>query len=694
MRTRVLSAVLGAAIGLLGTVAVAAPAQAAAVCGDQLVGNGGFESGTTPWTQTSGVISAATAAEPAHGGTMDAWLDGYGSTHTDTLSQALTLPAGCATATLTWWSHVDTTETTTSTAYDKLVVQAGTDTLASYSNLDKNTGYAQRTVDVSRYLGQTVTLKVTGTEDSSLATNFLLDDFALTTTGTANPQSPVVTSPGSQTTAAGQAVSLQVQATDPQNDALTWTATGLPAGLAIGASTGKITGTPTTAGTSSVTVTAKDPAGNSGSATFAWTIGSAPADSTRTPIKPAYTVNLTSNTAGTTWTGHQSVSFTNGSATALPEVYLRLWDNYHGSCPSTPITVTNVTGGTAAALSVNCTALKITLPGPLAQGQSATIGFDLSIVVPSGADRFGHDGAYNMIGNALPVLAVRDAAGWHLDPYTNNGEAFYSLISDFDVTLVHPTSLLTPATGSSTETSSGTTTTTHAVANKVRDFAWAAGPFAKITTTSGKGVRVNVYSVSGISTSSANQMLTLAADSIDVHSGRFGDYPYGEVDVVLDNNFWFGGMEYPGFVLDLVSTTALPHELAHQWFYGIVGDDEYNSPWLDESFTDYATDLYRGVTGSGCGITWQSSAEKLTNSMAYWDAHSSRYSTVVYNYGKCTLHDLRRLIGDTPMANLLKSYAQSHWYGVSTTAEFKAAAQAAAGSTDLTSFWASHRVEG
>jgi hypothetical protein len=691
----VLSAALGVAVGLLGTVAVAAPAQAAAaVCGDQIVGNGGFESGTTPWTQTSGVISAATTAEPAHGGTMDAWLDGYGTTHTDTLSQALTLPAGCATASLTWWSHVDTKETSTTTAYDKLVVQAGTDTLASYSNLDKNTGYVQRTVDVSRYLGQTVTLKVTGTEDSSLATNFLLDDFALTTTGTSNPQSPVVTSPGSQTTAVGAAVSLQVQATDPQNDALTWTATGLPAGLAIGAGTGKIAGTPTTAGTSSVTVTAKDPGGNSGSATFSWTIGSAPADSTRTPINPAYTVNLTSNTAGDTWNGHQSVSFTNGSPTALPEVYLRLWDNYHGTCPTTPITVTNVTGGTASALSVNCTALKITLPAPLAQGQSASIGFDLKVVVPSGADRFGHDGAFNMIGNALPILAVRDGAGWHLDPYTNNGEAFYSLISDFDVTLVHPSSLLTPATGTSTETTSGSTTTTHAVANKVRDFAWGAGPFAKITTTSGKGVRVNVYSVTGISTSSANQMLTLAADSIDVHSGRFGDYPYGEVDVVLDNNFWFGGMEYPGFVMDLVSTTALPHELAHQWFYGIVGDDEYNSPWLDESFTDYATDLYRGVTGSGCGITWQSSAEKLTNSMAYWDAHSSRYSTVVYNYGKCTLHDLRRLIGDTPMANLLKSYAQSHWYGVSTTAEFKAAAQAAAGSTDLTSFWASHRVEG
>jgi len=695
MRSRALPAALALAVSLLGVTLTATEAQASA-CGDQVIANGGFESGTTPWTQTSGVISSATTAEPAHGGTKDAWLDGYGTTHTDTLSQSVTLPAGCTSASLSYWLHIDTKETTTTVAYDKLTVQVGTATVASYSNLDKNTGYVQKTVDVSAYVGQTVTLKVTGVEDSGLATNFLLDDVALSTAGGGGgTQNPSVTNPGNQSGQVGTPVSVQVQASDPQGDALTYSATGLPAGLAIASGTGLISGTPTAAGTSTVTVTAKDPANNSGSTTFTWTIGgTTPPDTTRTPINPAYTVSLTSNTAGDTWTGHQSVSFTNGSATALPEVYLRLWDNYHGSCPTTPITVSAVTGGTPSALSVNCTALKITLPSPLAQGQSATIGFDLKIVVPSGADRFGHDGAYNMIGNALPVLAVRDGAGWHLDPYTNNGESFYQLISDFDVTLVHPTSLLTPATGTSTETTSGSTTTTHATAAKVRDFAWGAGPFSKISGTSAKGYKVNVYGVSGISSGDANSMLTLAKDALDVHSGRFGDYPYQEMDVVLDNNFWFGGMEYPGFVLDLVSTTALPHELAHQWFYGIVGDDEYNSPWLDESFTDYATDLYKGITGSGCGITWQSSAEKLTNSMAYWDAHSSRYSSVIYNYGKCTLHDLRRLIGDTAMANLLKTYAQSHWYGVSTTAEFKAAAQAAAGSTDLTSFWAQHRVEG
>ncbi|MFE4553167.1 M1 family aminopeptidase [Streptomyces sp. NPDC056785] len=586
-----------------------APSAAADACTPaQVVANGGFESGTSPWTQSSTSVITSRTGQTAHGGTSFAWLDGVGSTHTDTLSQSVTIPAGCSTATLTFWLHIDTTETTTSTAYDKLTAKIGSTTLATYSNLNKNTGYAQKSFDVSAFAGQTVTVAFTGTEDSSLRTSFVLDDVALDTSGTTTP----------------------------------------------------------------------------------------PADSTRTPAAPSYTVSLSSNTSGTTWTGHESATFTNASSTALSEVYLRLWDNYHGTCSATPITVSNVSGGTAGALSVGCTALRIALASPLAQGQSATIGFDLTITVPSGADRFGYDGAFVNIGNALPVLAVKDGAGWHLDPYTNNGESFYSLAADFKVTLDHPTSLLVPATGTSVDTpgSSGRTVTT-ATASKVRDFAWAAGPFSKISGTSPAGTAINIYSVSGISSSDAQSMLSTAKSAVDAHAARFGAYPYSELDAVIDNNYWFGGMEYPGFVLDLVSTTALTHEIGHQWFYGIVGDDEYNSPWLDEAFTDYATDLAQNKTGTNCwnSVSWASSAEKITNSMAYWDAHSSRYSTVVYGYGKCALHDLRRVLGDTVMAKLLKDYATSHWYGVSTTSEFKAAAQAAT-TTDLTSFWTQHRIDG
>ncbi|MFF4352953.1 M4 family metallopeptidase [Streptomyces sp. NPDC001530] len=145
----------------------------------QLLGNPGFESGNTTWTATSGVITNS-SSQAAHGGSYKAWLDGYGSTHTDTLSQSVAIPSGCK-ATLTFYLHIDSAETTTSTQYDKLTVTAGSTTLATYSNLNKASGYTQKTFDLSSFAGSTVTLKFSGVEDSSLQTSFVVDDTALTT---------------------------------------------------------------------------------------------------------------------------------------------------------------------------------------------------------------------------------------------------------------------------------------------------------------------------------------------------------------------------------------------------------------------------------------------------------------------------------------------------------------------------------
>jgi subtilase family serine protease len=145
----------------------------------QKLANPGFESGAVSWSSTSGVIGQYGSSQPTHGGTWDAWLDGYGTTHTDTLSQSVTIPAGCK-ASLSFWLHIDTRETTTTTAYDKLTVKLGSATLATYSNLNKAAGYVQRTFDVSSYAGQTLTLSFSGSEDSSLQTSFVIDDTSLT----------------------------------------------------------------------------------------------------------------------------------------------------------------------------------------------------------------------------------------------------------------------------------------------------------------------------------------------------------------------------------------------------------------------------------------------------------------------------------------------------------------------------------
>ncbi|MFJ6813824.1 hydrolase [Streptomyces avermitilis] len=151
----------------------------------QLLGNNGFESGATTWTASSDVITNS-SGESARTGSYYAWLDGYGSARTDTLSQSVTIPSGCTTATLSFYLHVDTAETTTSTAYDTLKAQVlnsgGTvlSTLATYSNLNAASGYTQRSFSLASYAGQTVTVKFTGTEGSTLQTSFVLDDTALT----------------------------------------------------------------------------------------------------------------------------------------------------------------------------------------------------------------------------------------------------------------------------------------------------------------------------------------------------------------------------------------------------------------------------------------------------------------------------------------------------------------------------------
>ena len=148
----------------------------------QLLGNPGFETGSAaPWTSTAGVINPNGAGETSHSGSWYAWLDGYGTTHTDTLSQTVTIPAGCTTASFSFWLHIDTAETTTTTAYDKLTITANGTTIATFSNLNHATGYQQHTYSLGSFAGGAVTVKFTGTEDSSLQTSFVVDDTALNT---------------------------------------------------------------------------------------------------------------------------------------------------------------------------------------------------------------------------------------------------------------------------------------------------------------------------------------------------------------------------------------------------------------------------------------------------------------------------------------------------------------------------------
>jgi PKD repeat protein len=170
--------------------ATAAPAGSCPAA--QLLGNPGFENGSSnpaPWkvtsTHTPLEVINNNSLEPPHSGSWDAWLDGWGTTTTDTLAQTITLPTGCSSYNFSFWLHINTAETTRTTAYDKLTVQvlnsSGTvlSTLHTYSNLDHNTGYALRSFSLSGYAGQTIRLKFTGSEDYELQTSFVIDDTAV-----------------------------------------------------------------------------------------------------------------------------------------------------------------------------------------------------------------------------------------------------------------------------------------------------------------------------------------------------------------------------------------------------------------------------------------------------------------------------------------------------------------------------------
>ncbi|ROR37242.1 putative Ig domain-containing protein [Kitasatospora cineracea] len=145
----------------------------------QLITNPGFETGSTSgWTETNSGGSStinSSSSEPAHSGSYDAWLDGYGAANTDTLAQTVTLPAGCSSYNLSFWLHIDSASSAT-TVFDTLTVTANGTTVAGYNNTDAAAGYQRRTVNLAAYAGRSVTLKFTGTEDYTKQTSFVLDD--------------------------------------------------------------------------------------------------------------------------------------------------------------------------------------------------------------------------------------------------------------------------------------------------------------------------------------------------------------------------------------------------------------------------------------------------------------------------------------------------------------------------------------
>jgi hypothetical protein len=417
---------------------------------------------------------------------------------------------------------------------------------------------------------------------------------------------------------------------------------------------------------------------------------------TRTPADPVYRVQLRATPDLHTWKGAESIAFANTGVDPLDRIWLRLWSNGVQGCSTIAISISHPSGGTFGGLDPECTAVPVTLDAPVAPGGRGSIRFDLTIRVPDRNDRFGMHAGLALVGTAIPTLAIRDDAGWHLDPYVSFGESFYSVVGRYRVRLDVPAGLEAPATGAlvAHRTVGGRRILTYAAVD-VRDFAWAAGDLDHLTGKAGDAT-VNVwYRPTMIDVAHGRAMLAVAEDAMATYSRAFGTYPYPEVDVVLTGFRRFAGMEYPQIVFANPEANVVAHELAHQWWYGIVGDDEYAEPWLDEAFATWSQYLPSHPWRSCDGYDWPSATARLTNGMSYWSKQPDEYVTI-YAGGGCMLADLAHRFGLRPFKRLLSRYAAAHWLGVARTEDFQAAVEAAAARSlpdfDVAAFWSHWRV--
>ena len=244
----------------------------------------------------------------------------------------------------------------------------------------------------------------------------------------------------------------------------------------------------------------------------------------------------------------------------------------------------------------------------LKPGETILLQFDFVTRIPKQNDRFGYavhgnDEIYQLTF-CYPRIAMYADGVWDESPYITAGaENNYVTVSDYSVIFEAPENFTIIASGN--EKADGNLTK---IAGKnLRQLAIFAGTNIKKDTEIVNDIKINNYYFDHKGNKKYNNMaLEAAKDSMYLFSELIGKYPYDELDVV--HGHYPSAMEYSGVILmgipdvedktaldDVASFTILSssiaHEVAHQWFYGGVGNDPYNEPWLDEALAEYCEDM-------------------------------------------------------------------------------------------------------
>lgn len=425
------------------------------------------------------------------------------------------------------------------------------------------------------------------------------------------------------------------------------------------------------------------------------------------PSMPAYRMQVQVDPDLQTLTGQMSLRIPPDPEATVPvELYFRLYPNLAHYAANMGVDLVSVNGqGAPFSYAASGTALHIVVPpDSVSPGEPITVDMTWHMSLPTWPE-----GYYVLFGEAdgvlslplfYPVLAVQDDQapdGWRLDLGTPQGDAAFSEMALYQVTVDAPADQVIVASGTllgiedvPSPAPEGTTDgdaswkSWQFVAGPSREFAFFLSDQFRLTETVAADVRVNSWYLAG-DEAAGRAAAEYAAAALRVYGELFGSYPYAELDVVA-GPLTFRGMEYPGLVelgLDLYRHSAyelefrVAHEVAHQWWYNLVGNDAVNVPWLDEGLAEYATYFYYKKVGG------QEDADRLVQrwETAYAYARDRGLDVVVNQeagafqgnyeamvYGKAALfHDaLRKALGEEQYLALLRRYVEAKRYGVAT----------------------------
>jgi hypothetical protein len=404
-----------------------------------------------------------------------------------------------------------------------------------------------------------------------------------------------------------------------------------------------------------------------------------------------YMITLTFDPSGPTLNGSEDVRYTNRQSTTLSEIYFRLFANHPDS--GGKILVSNLmidAVPVSSALEAQDTALRVPLPKPLAPNASLSAHLDFTVTIPR--DSKGHYADFTStegittLPTVYPLIPAYDAKGWHQELPPAYGDLLYAEASLFQVNITVPSSMMVIASGSAIEIKDNRdgTTTWNLIAAPARDFDLNIGDRLEKSSAQIGETTVNSYYEAGDADNGKNA-LQFAVDALKIYSTRFGAYPYREFDV-LETPTTAGGIEYPGVAIIARNLYRNPrqrdffefatvHESAHQWWYGMVGNDQVNEPWVDESLAQYSSLIYyqdlRGANagenilrGQFQGVYNRAKSEgrdKPVN-MPVNAYNEADYSAIVYQKGPLFYDALRKKMGDGAFFKFLQTYlAKFRW---------------------------------